>query len=1304
MSQVRHVFRRSTIELKMSRRMDHETIQVHIAALFREHIVPLIGEILDRETTGREDLHLGVLELDLGRISLRYLEEEFIGRVAETFKSKLLEHLPADTAAAGPNPGRKEGEFDQKDLELLTFFLKTGTLPWWADSGKPNALPEAFERLSDEHPAELSLFLQKTASQTVRLKRLVLSVSDDLLLKVLYRAMPKKAGAAGMLLPVLRERLSGVGPKDQLRQALWQAVLVNFKQPEEKEIAAMAGAMLTAAATYTGLSARELAQKCLDFGKQTVQELPPEVLQAVREFADDRPVPAPETLKTNLLLSEILRQLESILAEPGMSLQRLERISPILRDLYHHLNRQSSESGDAKTIALLRSLSRFISPFLDPKNNPPTRKKVHQVQPDSEAKLSHSASDTAILAEMMERIDGQRQATSGEAPVFDSQVLKSLRQEVQRSILKVEALIRELLQDILKSENHPKAEAKTSFKNAAERIRAVLQDLLTETDPEESNQDKNDLSEASPVQFSRETAEQLRQDLLQCQGTLMVRQATPGASSLPLLLKIALENLSETRGDEVHFVGNPAPIAEMIQHPKLEANWPKICSLIDDWIALARSDGGGMPLAAVQKLYQLLDEAVLASEMSLVDSAESRNPERGNWSKTWSESWHGNAISALENVAKSLKRSLSESKAESVAVPQPEIEPVLRLLKTEASFESTNEQSPSANEHSHLADRRRSMSKSYAQAVLTYLAAAGDEGPKKGLRDAVMALSRFLAVAEKEKGRKKNATAAAKNQGAENSGWPSARGSQAEVSSNWQAMPWINYQTGSAADLWTAVRNAIPESARKSFAQLERRWVAEAEAQFAAALLSNATACQSQLAAWDQTLAHAIASRHNFDKKPEANSEESAIQNSAQTGDNPASSSDLSKKSLNIDNQNKTPTSPQANDEDFPDSLIIDSIGKALLIEHPHWPAESTVQDSSKLPASPPPKRKKPNRRNRRQGKNEDAVTADLSNKASTIASSDGIEGLLQSRIKAIRKRLAELTGEPETGTETTPPENTAHEASATQSALIRAALREIDSLLRAVLPADIRAQLQLLQRALKGESNANRKSANIKAFDNIRSGLDHLQKLLKQRLNQGSENDSRHTGRAASEADAVYVGNAGLVLLWPFLGRFFEKLDLMADRQFVSPEAQQKAVLLLQYIANGKTEPQTDESAISDAGPGSSGELHFAEYQLPLCKLLCGYPLDQPLPLSLELDETSANECHALLDVVPAHNPKMKNLSSAGFRSAWLQREGVLKTRDENFVLHVESKPYDILLDHLPWSSNMLKMQWMEGILLVEW
>lgn len=1389
MNQNRHVLRRSTIELKMSRKLDHETVQARVAALFREHLTPLFGEILDRETNGREDIRIESLELDLGKISLRYLDEEFIGRVAETFQTELKKRLPTVEQNHASRHRTAGG-----DLDLLRYFLETGVLPWWADSENPKTLAEAMERLAAKQPENLGAFLRKTATHPAKFKRLILSLEDHTLLKTIHKTLPAKARPAVLLIPALRERLRGVSETHKLRQALWQALLLHVSHRKAQDITEVAGAMLTAVAASVRVSTRQLAKTCLDHSDTRQSQLAPEVKTVLQGFAEDSPIPAPKALKTNLLFAEILQKIELHLSEPGMSLQRLEKLAPLMRDLYHNLDPEAP--GSARLKELLQTLSKFISPFLDPNNNSAkhstvpedtstnspgtnssgqsepqnpiqselnqghspmegdqTQTENHAEQSRSEEKLA--SPDTEVLTKVLEQF-----AVSGDVAGFDAVLIGSLRQDVQRALLKVQGLIQELLKDLGKEVllNLPTPSLPTE--TVAERIAALLQECLLANSPDKTLEASEEpdvevfesgADDKTTVHLPPVLAKKLLQAVHELQGVLIKQKSSSGSASLPFLLKIALRNLTEIREESVHFTGKPDAIREMIRNSSVpgSSDWPQIVALLEDWIATETADGGGMPLPAVQKFHQLLEQADRASasqSIPLEKQAGSTNERAGKTGTEQTESGKDNLhqthlsdsesaaenqfqeaakdnekeekklqqaysqqeelfnidpdiidskdlISMVRDFALLLQNSISVFPSEDINLSSAKLQVLLSLAKSESHSKSKASRRPKTDQVAEIKSGN-----SYAQAVLSFLAVSHEgEAPSKELRNAVMTLSRFLLTSGNNLGEKRKTDELKRNAKTKQKGLPSARGSKSDLTLKWIEKSTINSAIGPAAPLWKSVWEILPEQARKSFSELEKRWKQEVRESLAADMILHASEWQKQLAEWETNLTTTVSSDGEVKTSINESVEEKKKDSSRKKGSPSTLKFTSSKDVQNTANQQSKPHQPQANREEDPASTLIKTLCDALAVAPCQTITTGASKSASEIASLSPSsdeetvtqKGKKHNSRSRKNTKKSSSKSIEPKTEKPASDSPSKSKEWLKNNLKAIRIRLAELSGkstdEGETNTdqkqkdESQPEQDSVHEAGATQQALARAALREIQSLLRTALPADIRDQLLVLQRALQGKRQTDRKSMSIKALDEIRKGLDHLREVMNRRLSDAEESNS-----SFSDSDALYVGNAGMVLLWPFLGRFFEKMGLMAERQFISTAAQQKAVLLLQYISSGETE--------------------FAEYQLPLSKLLCGHPLHQPLPLELELDENTAAECNALLEVVPAHNPKMKNLTAAGFQSAWLQREGVLKTQDENFVLHVEAKPYDILLEHLPWSSNMLKMQWMEGILLVEW
>ena len=168
------------------------------------------------------------------------------------------------------------------------------------------------------------------------------------------------------------------------------------------------------------------------------------------------------------------------------------------------------------------------------------------------------------------------------------------------------------------------------------------------------------------------------------------------------------------------------------------------------------------------------------------------------------------------------------------------------------------------------------------------------------------------------------------------------------------------------------------------------------------------------------------------------------------------------------------------------------------------------------------------------------------------------------------------------------------------------------------------------------------------------------------------------------SAAEEISIGNAGLVILWPFLTGFFTHLGLLDERNFKDLAARQRAVGLLQVLA--------------------SGQASFPEYLLPLNKLLCGLALPYPFDFGLPLRKPESSECKKLLKAVIAQVPLLNNMSLDGFRGSFLLRPGLLSTRDGRWLLRVERQTFDIVLDRFPWSWQWVRLPWMETPLQVEW
>lgn len=193
------------------------------------------------------------------------------------------------------------------------------------------------------------------------------------------------------------------------------------------------------------------------------------------------------------------------------------------------------------------------------------------------------------------------------------------------------------------------------------------------------------------------------------------------------------------------------------------------------------------------------------------------------------------------------------------------------------------------------------------------------------------------------------------------------------------------------------------------------------------------------------------------------------------------------------------------------------------------------------------------------------------------------------------------------------------------------------------------------------------------------------LKKLSDSKIKNNDKSSSLFIPKPDADAEEIFISNAGLVLIHPFLRYFFEGLNLLdKELQFKSKSDAHKAIHLLQFIAAGQE--TTDE------------------LELPLNKILCGIDINEPVPKYAGLSNAEKEECIFLIKTVLERWEALKTSKPAALRNTYLQREGILKQSGSGWNLNIERNTFDVMLEKLPWSISLIKLPWLSQILYVEW
>ena len=232
----------------------------------------------------------------------------------------------------------------------------------------------------------------------------------------------------------------------------------------------------------------------------------------------------------------------------------------------------------------------------------------------------------------------------------------------------------------------------------------------------------------------------------------------------------------------------------------------------------------------------------------------------------------------------------------------------------------------------------------------------------------------------------------------------------------------------------------------------------------------------------------------------------------------------------------------------------------------------------------------------------------------------------------------------------------------------------EVQSQEKSSMPAQKRAELTEIQEEIPYSEDRN-------------SVLDTIAKEVERELNM---EDTERIMENAVQPEYIEVPNAGLCLLAVWFSRLFDMLGLLeantdGKKDLKDTAAMIRAIFILQRLV-------TDEKR------------EYREQELALNRILTGCPFHVPLPKTLELTDNEIRTVESMLSGVKANWDKMKGTSVKGFQKSFIERPGKLEQREDKWVLYVEERSYDILLDSLPWSYRTIRLPWLKKKINVVW
>ncbi len=164
-----------------------------------------------------------------------------------------------------------------------------------------------------------------------------------------------------------------------------------------------------------------------------------------------------------------------------------------------------------------------------------------------------------------------------------------------------------------------------------------------------------------------------------------------------------------------------------------------------------------------------------------------------------------------------------------------------------------------------------------------------------------------------------------------------------------------------------------------------------------------------------------------------------------------------------------------------------------------------------------------------------------------------------------------------------------------------------------------------------------------------------------------------------------IYINNAGIIILHPFLAPFFNVLGLTNElNQFTTAEGQTLAAILLHYLQTGNPA--------------------YEEWEMTLNKVLCGLDPAAAIDNDICIPEQAMLESGLLLQELIDHWTALKGSGIESVQNSFFSRAGKLSYNGSAWLLQVERTAMDVLVDRLPWGFSVVRLPWNKQLIYTEW
>lgn len=219
----RHIINKQILEIHLPEDADISAAQAEVGRLFQEKIVPIINRICDSHSGEGTICKIERLTIDLGEIEIAEFEAEFAQQFAQAIATQQVDRIVLPSTLPAENGSQ------QSPLAVISYYLLTGTLPWWASAKTKTDLRETLDSLlAAPNPLFEALLREAFETKACR-ERFLQTFTESQVLQTLHflTAFPPDQWLA------LKQEIAKAVPDQpthKIGQAFWKAAFAQVGQ------------------------------------------------------------------------------------------------------------------------------------------------------------------------------------------------------------------------------------------------------------------------------------------------------------------------------------------------------------------------------------------------------------------------------------------------------------------------------------------------------------------------------------------------------------------------------------------------------------------------------------------------------------------------------------------------------------------------------------------------------------------------------------------------------------------------------------------------------------------------------------------------------------------------------------------------------------------------------------------------------------------------------------------------------------------------------------------------------------------